>query len=111
MTLKAARFESPLQLLLELPAYAYIAGGAMGGFLASISYVFGAPYKAAAWFHRARAEYFESRIDALDRKKEWLDRKAQQAQNLPFELYRVDAAEELPPRDEADPGNDQRELE
>jgi hypothetical protein len=98
MTLKAARFESPLQILLELPAYAYVTAGAFGGFLGTISYVFGVPYKAAAWFHRARAEYFESRIDAYDKKQEWLDRKAQQVKRIPFELHRLDSAEKLPPR-------------
>jgi hypothetical protein len=66
----AVHFGSPLQILLEIPAYAW--AGAATGFVAALSMIFGAPYKAAAKFHDARGDYWRSRLAADAAKQAWI---------------------------------------
>jgi hypothetical protein len=95
MSLRAARLESPLQLLLEFPPVVYVMG--FSGFAYGVAHVLGVPYKAAARFHQARAEYFESRVEAADAKDAWLERKAERAKRSPFRLQKVEERDFPPP--------------
>jgi hypothetical protein len=73
--LTAAHFGSPFHILVEMPPYVW--AGAATGFVGALSAVFGAPYKAAARFHSARADYWRSRIDADQSKRAWIEARQQ----------------------------------
>lgn len=66
----AVHFGSPFQVLVELPPYVW--AGAVAGFVGALATVFGAPYKAGAKFHTARAEYWRSRLEADSAKSAWI---------------------------------------
>lgn len=58
--LRSLELGSPLHVVLELPAPVYVS--ALAFFAYGLARVFGAPYRAAAIFERAREKYFDQRL-------------------------------------------------